>query len=245
MLAEARVGTSGFAYREWIGHVYPPETGPQQLLPLYAQRLSGVEVASLSPEHAEEWATAAPPGFQFAVKAPSRVATDLGAGKGGALALAAFLDVAEKLGEALGPVLFQVPGTRSADRHALASFLASLPDGLRVAFEFKHPSWHDDATLRMLSAREAALVLTDDGQGMPQIELTAGFTYVRIRRDDDRPEVIDVWAERLGLLTRRGIDVYAFLKHDRKGVSVERAMRLATLLRSESQLPYGEQAMLS
>lgn len=245
MLAEARVGTSGFAYREWVGHVYPPEAGPQHLLPLYAQRLSGVEVSALSPEHVEEWAAAVPPGFQFAVKAPSRVASELAAGKGGAHALAAFLEVAEKLGEALGPVLIQVPGSRSVDRHALATFLASLPDGLRVAFDFKHPSWHDDATLRMLSAREAALVLTDDGQGLPHIELTAGFTYLRIRRDDDRPEVIDAWAERLAMLTRRGIDVYAFLKHDRKGVAVERAMRLATLLRSESQLPYGEQAMLS
>jgi uncharacterized protein YecE (DUF72 family) len=243
MLGEARVGTSGFAYREWVGYVYPPEAAPHQLLPLYAQRLSGVELSTLPPELAESWAAAVPPGFQFAVKAPSRIAADLGSSKGAARALGVFFDSAEKLGEALGPVLIQVPESRSADRHALASFLASLPDGLRVAFEFKHPSWHDDATLRLLSAREAALVLTDDGEGQPRIELTAGFTYVRIRRDDDRPEIIDAWAERLGLLARRGVDIYAFLKHDRKGMVVDRAMRLATLLRAESQ--FGEQAMLS
>jgi uncharacterized protein YecE (DUF72 family) len=66
---------------------------------------------------------------------------------------------------------------------------------------------------------------------------------VRLRRDDDSPEAIDQWAERLGLLTRRGIDVYAFLKHDRRGASVDRAARLAALLRTESEI--GEQAMLS
>jgi uncharacterized protein YecE (DUF72 family) len=243
MLAEARVGTSGFAYREWLGSVYPAEAGPGQLLPLYAERLTGVEIASLPPELAEAWSAAVPPGFQFALKAPARVASELASGKGAARAFAAFFDVAERLGEALGPVLIQVPGSRTADRHALASFLSSLPEGLRFAFEFKHPSWHDHATLRMLSAREAALVLTDDGQGLPRLEVTAGFTYVRVRRDDDRPDLIEAWAERLGLLTRRGIDVYAFLKHDRKGRAFDRALRLATLLRSESQA--GEQAMLS
>ena len=40
-------------------------------------------------------------------------------------------------------------------------------------------------------------MLTDDGQGLPRIELTAGFTYVRLRWDDDRPDLIDAWAERL------------------------------------------------
>jgi uncharacterized protein YecE (DUF72 family) len=243
MLGEGRVGTSGFAYREWVGYVYPPDATAAQLLPLYAQRLSAVEMSLLPPELVEPWAAAVPPGFQFAVKAPGRVATELATGKGAAHAWNAFLDVAEKLGDALGPILIQVPHSRSADRHALASFLTSLPDGLRIAFEFKHPSWHNDATLRMLSAREAGLVLTDDGEGLPRIELTAGFTYVRIRRDDDRPDIIEAWAERLGLLTRRGIDVYAFLKHDRKGLAVDRAMRLASLQRAESQ--YGEHAMLS
>ena len=86
-------------------------------------------------------------------------------------------------------------------------------------------------------------MLTDQGDGAPRLTLTADFTYVRLRRDEDRPEVIDEWAERLGLLTRRGIDVYAFLKHDRRGAAVDRAARLGALLRTESAI--GEQAMLS
>ncbi len=111
---------------------------------------------------------------------------------------------------------------------------------MRVAFEFRHPSWHDDATLRLLSAHDAALVLTDYGDAVPRLEVTASFTYVRIRSED---EAMNSWAERLGLLTRRGVDVYAFLKHDRKGLAVERAMRLSALLRAEGDV--GEQALLS
>lgn len=243
MLAEAHVGTSGFAHREWVGNVYPPEAVPHQLLPMYAERLSAVELNALPPDLAENWAASVPPSFQFAVKAPGRVASELLSGKGPSRAMAAFVEIAARLGDALGPVLVQVPASRGADAHALRSFLEALPAGLRVAFEFRHPSWRQDAILRLLSLHEAALVLNDEGLGAPRIELTAGFTYVRIRQDDDAPQAIDEWAERLGSLSRRGIDVYAFLKHDRRGLAVDGAMRLASLLRTESS--FGEQAMLS
>jgi uncharacterized protein YecE (DUF72 family) len=248
MAGDARIGTSGFAYREWIGSVYPRGATQGQLLPMYAQRLSAVEIISSntrvpSPELLESWAASVPQGFHFAVKAPSRVSHELGAGKAVVRAMTPFLDALERLGDNLGPMLVQVPESVKADRRALASFLSALPEDLRVAFDFHHPSWHEDGTLRLLSEHEAALVLTDSGECAQRLTLTADFTYVRIRRDDDRPEIIEEWAERLGLLTRRGIDVYAFLKHDRRGAAVDRAARLAALLRTESEL--GEQAMLS
>lgn len=249
MLGEARIGTSGFAYREWVGSVYPRGAGAADLLPLYAQRLTAVEIASTftrlpGPDLFASWSEVAPHGFEFCLKAPQRVGLELAAGKSAARSMAAFLDLASVLGEHLGPVLVQLPEQAEADRHSLAVFLAALPEGLRVAFEFHHPSWHDDATLRLLSAHEAALVLTDSGEDAPRLTLTAGFTYVRLRQEDDRADQsVAQWAERLGLLARRGTDVYAFLKQDRKGAAVDRAMRLASLLRTESEM--GEQAMLS
>ena len=247
MPGDARVGTSGFAHREWMGSVYPRGATQGQLLPMYAQRLSAVEISTNTrlpnPEQLASWAASVPPGFQFALKAPSRVAHELGGGKAMARSMAAFLDALDRLGDTLGPVLVQVPETVKVDRRALATFLSSMPQDLRLAFEFHHPSWHEDGTLRLLSDHEAALVLTDEGDSAPRLTLTAGFTYVRLRRDDDRPEAIEEWAERLGMLTRRGIDVYAFVKHDRRGAAVDRAARLAALLRTESGI--GEQAMLS
>lgn len=247
MLAEAQVGTSGFAYREWVGTVYPRSATTTQLLPLYAQRLPAVEIAQTynrmpSAEQLAAWAASVPPGFQFSLKAPNRVGLDLG--QSGARILGGFLELIERLDDHLGPLLIQVPESVKADRHALSTFLAQMPQGLRLAFDLQHPSWRDEGTLRLLSQHEAALVLTDAGQGAPRLEVTAGFTYVRIRRDDDRADAaVDEWAERLALLARRGIDVHAFLKHDRRGRAVDRAMRLASLLRSGSEI--GEQAMLS
>jgi uncharacterized protein YecE (DUF72 family) len=248
MLADARVGTSGFAYREWVGTAYPRGAAPSQLLPLYADRLPVVEIASTftripQPEQLASWAAQVPAGFEFALKAPARVAQDLKLGRSGARALEHFLVQLEPLSEHLGPILVQVPDKLSADRRGLAEFLGAAPRDVRLAMEFRHPSWRDDATLRLLSAYNVALVLSDWGGAPPRIELTADFAYVRIRRDDDAPEVWNEWAERIAALTRRGVDVYAFLKHDRKGLAVERAMRLASLCRAE--YAQGEQPVLT
>ena len=248
MLAEARVGTSGFAYREWIGSVYPPGAAPSELLQYYARKLSTVEIAATSSrmpqaEQLAAWAAAVPAGFQFALKLPTRIGAEFRLAKSAGRSLGAFIEAAEELGEHLGPILVQLPAAFPVDRTALNEFLRAAPRGVRLAFEFHHPSWHEDATMRVLSAHNAALVLSDHGEGAPRLELTADFAYVRIRRDDDRPDAWAEWAERLAMLTRRGVDVYAFLKHDRKGLAVERALRLSTLLRNESDV--SEQPLLT
>lgn len=248
MLAEARVGTSGFAYREWIGTAYPRGAATSQLLPLYADRLSAVEIASTftrlpPPEQLAAWKAQVPKGFEFALKAPARVSQEPRLGRSGARALTSFVEQLDELGDRLGPVLVQVSDKIAADRRGLAEFLEGSPREIRLAMEFHHPSWQDDATRRLLSAHNVALVLTDAGGAAPRIELTADFTYIRVRRDDDAPGIWSEWAERIAALTRRGVDVYAFLKHDRKGLALERAMRLATLCRAEYAV--GEQPVLT
>jgi uncharacterized protein YecE (DUF72 family) len=214
------------------------------MLAYYASQLSAVELAPPKLPGAEmlaAYAAAVPPGFQFTVRLPGHA--DFRSGKAVAKGLSDLLEAVEPLGETLGPVLVQVPPTVHADRHMLAEILQGAPGELRLAFEFRHPSWNDESMLRLLSAHDAALVLADYGDGPPRLDLTAGFTYVRIRRDDDRAEVWSSWAERLATLVRRGIDVYGFLKHDRKGVAFERARRLAMLLTAEETT--AAQAMLT
>jgi uncharacterized protein YecE (DUF72 family) len=248
MLAEARVGTSGFLFRDWIGAVYPQGLHPSEMLAVYARKLTTVEI-SLPPSRAPnpqtfaQWASAVPPGFEFALKTPHQIGRDLRAPRTALRVLEGFLGAAEELGEHLGPLLLQVPHAVEEDRTALRDFLSGVPRELRLAFEFRHPSWQNEGTLRVLSAHNAALVLADHGGGPPRIELTADFTYVRIRRDDDKGTPWEDWAERLAALTRRGIDVYSYLKHDRRGLSVERARRLAALLRT--QYESSEQSLLT
>src|SRR3954454_19197515 len=118
MLGEAQVGTSGFAYREWVGSVYPRGATTSQLLPLYAQRLPAVEIASTytrapAPDQVAAWAASGPPGFSFCLKAPNRVGFDLGLK--GARILGGFLELIERLDDHLGPLLVQVPESVKAD----------------------------------------------------------------------------------------------------------------------------------
>ena len=119
MLAEARVGTSGFSYREWVGTVYPAGLSEAQTLALYASQLGAVEVQSRLPDEAtlEDWAEAAPPGFEFALKLAGRI--DVRAGRGAARAVRALLEVAAPLEERMGPILIQLPHSVTADRSAL------------------------------------------------------------------------------------------------------------------------------
>ena len=234
MHGDARIGTSGFAQPELAGG----RASEQELLAQYAQRLSTVEIASSfqRPPTAEQcaaWAEVVPPGFQFSLKLPRKISNDLRLQRTPQRSVASFFEAVGELGPHLGPLLVQLPPNFTLDLKSLQDFLRSLPRGPRLAFEFRHPSWNTPAALRLLSAYEAAVVLNDQGEGPPRIELTADFAYVRIRRDDDRPALWDEWAERLAGLTRRGVDVYAFIKHDRRGVAIDRARRLAALLRNE------------
>jgi uncharacterized protein YecE (DUF72 family) len=168
---------------------------------------------------------------------------DFRSGKIVAKGLGDLLEAVEPLGMALGPILIQVPQTVPADRNVLTDLLRAAPGELRLAFEFRHPTWSDESTLRLLSAHDAALVLSDHGEGPPRLTLTSGFTYVRIRRDDEQSDVWSEWADRLATLVRRGVDVYGFLKHDRKGVSFDRARRLAMLLTAEETTAASQQLL--
>src|SRR5260370_6275319 len=114
MLAEAGVGTTGYAYREWMGSVYPPGAAAWQLLPIYAQRLPTVEIASTftrlpTPEQVTAWGQAAPTGFHGALKAPGRVSQELGAGKPAARSVATFVASRADPGDRPGPILRRGP----------------------------------------------------------------------------------------------------------------------------------------
>src|SRR5207248_2319400 len=67
------VGTSGFAYKEWIGPFYPPGTKSAGMLGYYAGRFNSVEVnftfrRSPTASMIEGWSAATSEGFVFALK---------------------------------------------------------------------------------------------------------------------------------------------------------------------------------
>src|SRR5262249_15187688 len=144
------VGTSGYSYKEWKPAFYPEDLPARDFLRFYAERLPTVEINNTfyrmpTAKLVSGWASEAPDSFTFALKAPQRI-THIAKLQNAGETTQVFVRVAEELGSRLGPLLFQLPPFLRKDVPRLESFLettASLGRPLKVAFEFRHPSWFD------------------------------------------------------------------------------------------------------
>ncbi len=231
-MAVLRVGTSGYSFKEWKGSFYPADLPDKQMLPYYAARLPVVEI-NYTFRHMPaattlaNWAAATPPDFVFVLKASQRI-THIQKLKDSGENVRYFMTTAETLGPKLGPVLFQLPPYMRKDAALLGRFLEELPAPHRYAFEFRHPSWFDAEVEGLLRARGVSLCINETEEGAPEIELTAPYLYVRLRREDYTPEDIARWSEQLRAVVRGGADVYAFFKHEQEGPRFAAALLAAS-----------------
>lgn len=219
-------GTSGFSYKEWQGSFYPEKLPPARMLEFYTERLPAVELNNTFYRMPAEaliagWEKKSPADFRFVLKAPrsmthSRKLVDC------AEPLGRFVQVASRLGQKLGPLLFQLPPTFKQNVEQLETFLALLPAGVRAAFEFRHPSWYDETTFAALRRHDAALCTADvDDVEPPPVIATASFGYLRLRRLDYTPEQLAGWAEQV---QRQPFDeAYVFFKHEVKAPALATA----------------------
>jgi uncharacterized protein YecE (DUF72 family) len=211
------VGTSGFSYKEWKPIFYPADLPADRFLSHYATRLNGVEIDSTfyrmpTPKALDTWRDATPEGFRFAVKASQRI-THRERLAVPSDSLAYLLELLPRLGSRLGVVLYQLPPFFRRDLGRLDAFLTALPKGPPSAFEFRHLSWFDDETYRLLEKHGAALCVNDNDEFECPVKLTARHTYLRLRRDNYSPDQRATWKERIRTFAQEGIDVFAFIKH--------------------------------
>src|SRR5690606_6332019 len=142
-------GTSGFSYKEWKGRFYPAGLAAADMLTHYASRLPTVEINNTFyrlPQRSllERWRDQVPPGFRFAVKTSRRI-THVKRLADCADEARFFFEAVHVLGEKLGAVLVQLPPQFRVDVDRLRRFLDLVPSDVPAAFEFRHPSWRDDA----------------------------------------------------------------------------------------------------
>lgn len=188
-----RVGIGGWTFEPWRGGVFYPEGLAQKRELEYAgQHLTAIEINATyygrqKPESFARWAEAVPDGFRFSLKA-SRFCTNRKVLADGAESIERFLTQGfTRLGDRLGPVLWQFMATKRFDRKDFARFLDLLPetqDGLplRHALEVRHESFRDPAFIDLARARNMAVVFADHEE-FPMIdEHTADFSYARLQR---------------------------------------------------------------
>jgi uncharacterized protein YecE (DUF72 family) len=211
-------GTSGFSYKEWRPMFYPEGLSDKQFLPYYASRLNSVEIDYTfyrmpSAKTIAAWKAATPDNFKFTLKASQQI-THRQRLKVPSEALDYFVSIVPGLENRLGMVLYQLPPNFKCDRQKLEAFLSILPRGIRAAFEFRHDSWFNDDVYRVLRDRKTALCVHDADDHTTPFELTADFTYIRLRRSNYDAAARKAWQDRIRGWAGDGIEVFAYIKHE-------------------------------
>lgn len=217
-MARVRVGTSGFAYREWKPSFYPADIPQRRFLEYYASKFSAVEIDYTfyrmpNRKTLDGWREATPPTFRFALKASRRI-THFERLRVPSEALDYLLDVLPALGERLGVVLYQLPPNFKCDLERLELFLGGLPKVIPCAFEFRNESWFRPEVYSILRNYGAALCIHDADDHSTPMEVTAGRTYVRLRRSEYSESERQKWKDHFRNWAVGGLDVFAFIKHE-------------------------------
>lgn len=234
--ARVYVGCSGWAYASWKPDFYPAKLSAKKLLEYYATRLNSVEVnytfrALPTRNMVDAWLAQTGPDFRFSFKAPQRI-THIQRLKNCGPLLAGLADAIAPVTAAgrLGLILFQLPPNMRADTERLAAFLdeaAALR--LRLAFEFRHESWFQDTTFRILEQHGTALCVAESDELQTPDVRTAPFSCYRLRRSDYSPDEIRTIAHQFDEQTACG-DVYAYFKHEEEPTGALRAVALRAAL---------------
>lgn len=237
------IGTSGWHYGHWQPAFYPDDLSSDEFLSHYQQYFDTVEINNSfynlpSAETLDSWKNRVPAHFLFAVKG-SRYITHMKKLKDPRDPVRNFLDRMQGLGDALGPILFQLPPHWHLNVKRLEEFLEVLPSR-PFAFEFRDPSWFDPRVYDLLDEPERAFCIYDlDGQLSP-IETPGGFVYVRLHGPDGAyqghydKQTLAGWAGRLSGWAREGRDVFCYFDNDQAGCAVQNALELREMLEGKA-----------
>jgi len=238
-MGEVRIGTSGWAYKDWNGPFYPDEVKAKDRLAYISGRFSTLEInASFyrMPTQAAVagWREQTPDDFVFAWKA-SRFITHMKRLKDPEEPLAYMFSRTDALGRKLGPILFQLPPQMKRDDTRLQAFLDALPEGRRYAVEFRDPAWYEEAVLEMLRSRNVALCVSDHHHAPAPWEATADFVYLRGHGPGGRyfgrygEALLKDWARAIRSW-RTSHDVFVYFDNDIKSAAPADAEQLVGML---------------
>lgn len=241
------VGTSGWQYAHWRRAFYPERLPQREWLPYFAQRFRTVEVNNTFynlPEKTvfEHWRLNTPDDFCFAVKM-SRYLTHLKRLHDPEEPVKRFMERASALGPKLGPVLIQLPPRFKANLELLDATLERFAPPVRVAIEFRDPSWFTQETKDLLQRHRVALCLADSPRRKQPVWRTADWGFVRFHEGTGpaapgyQREVLQRWVGVIAHAWRPGEDVYAYFNNDAAGYAVKNATTFAELASASGLSP--------
>lgn len=236
------VGTSGWSYAHWAGVLYPEGLAPQRRLDYYFPQFRTVELNASyyrwpSDSAFEHWRRRLPADFVLSVKAP-RALTHAKRLYAPEQWLTRINRSLARLGGRRGVLLVQLPPAAPVDYRRLEYFLNCVPAGLKVAVEFRNPTWHQEDVFRLLEQHGAAYCVMS-GAHLPCIlRATAPFVYVRLHGPDHRhlyggsyaDDDLRWWADRIREWQGMNRDVFVYFNNDGEGNAVRNAATLRQFL---------------
>ena len=182
-----RIGTSGYAFRDWVGTFYPPGTQERHMLQLYAEHFSVTELNYTwyqlpRADAVQRMLSKVPEGFDFTAKLtrtmthevdPTRWHDEVALYRAG---VAPLIQARRLLA-----ILVQLSPSfdRSRENRLHLAHLLDELEGLPLAVEFRHRSWVDDRVFQELEARHTTLVTVDAP------DLTDLFPYLDVVTNPD------------------------------------------------------------
>jgi uncharacterized protein YecE (DUF72 family) len=235
MPSDLYIGSSGWAYADWVPCFYPRGVRGAERLTYYAQRYNTVEVNATfyrfpSDSNLLAWNARLPASYATAVKASRRITH--AAQPPDPELTRYFMSRIMQLSSLRG-VLFQLAPYLRFDPARLAGLLGSLPAGPRYAVEFRHLSWWTPETVRILADHNVAFVAVSHPALPDEVIPTADFLYVRFHGLGEKLYVydysdaeLDGWVRKLAPALH-GREAYLYFNNCYAG----RALRNANTLR--------------
>lgn len=226
---------------------FPKDVRVKDHLRYYAEHfpsceLNGVFYRTPSLEAVRAWRKDTPDDFVFAWKASKFITHWKRLSKRSRNSLELIEQRLDILEAKAGPVLFQLPSQFEADQERLAEFLEMLNKKRRYAFEFRHPSWYDEKTYKLLRRHGVALCISDHYDAPAPWLATANHVYVRGHGPGGRykgrysAKALEEWARAIAAWHRERRTVYAYFDNDQKSAAPADAARLRGVLQRIHEL---------
>jgi uncharacterized protein YecE (DUF72 family) len=243
-MSDILLGTCGWSYAEWEGILYPHA---QNKLRQYSSIFPTAEIDSTFYSLPKEgmvlgWARNTPRDFLFSAKLPQTITHKkaIDPAQGIEADLKQFFEAMKPLKEAgkLACVLVQLPGFLRFDPERLESFMSLLPDDQSYAVEFRHNSWLQEETFRLLAEHHVAYTIVDEPLLPPEVHVTSDIAYLRWHGRGTKPwfnyryseEELQEWVPRVNEVAAQAKKVLGYFNNHFHGYAPENALQMMEML---------------
>ena len=187
------LGCAGWSYKEWVGPLYDAD---KSMLQQYASVFDTVELNSSFYKPPDEGTILGLTkytnrGFMFSAKINRRFTHDLAMrlDEDATTELENFVQLFDPLltQDRLGCFLIQLPPSLKRHDNLLENFLAVLPHRYDYVVEFRHKSWMNAETWKILSKYQAAYCIVDEPLLPAEVHITSDIGYIRWHGHGEKP----------------------------------------------------------